>query len=162
MYIEEMWKNYLLSLGEDSNSTDLFYESWHFGNNEKDANELAQLTRQGIKQATSSLLDSFKAENEPLPKENDLHIITDWNKQPVCIIKISKVEIVKFKNITKEHAGIEGEGDLSLSYWRNCHLKYFKEDAKELGFSFTEDSYVVFMIFESVFAKDKRDRSITY
>jgi len=151
MLIEEMWKEYLSSIESSLNSTDKYYESWHFCNNEKDANELAELTKQGIKRATSSLLDSYISENQPIPKKHDLHIITDWNQNPVCIIEISKVEIIKFRNITQEHAEIEGEGDKSLNYWRECHLKFFKQDAEYLNFAFTEDSDVVFIIFDVVY-----------
>lgn len=151
MTVKDLWKKYLDSIGEDFGSTEKAYESWHFCNNEKEANELAELTKKGIKRATAGLLKSYEVENEPLPKVDDLHIIEDWDGNGVCVVKVKSVEILPFCEVTKTHAEIEGEGDKSLEYWREEHLKFFKQDAEELGFTFTEDMKIVFMIFDTVF-----------
>jgi len=147
----DLWKMYLESIGEDLENTKKTYESWHFCNNEKDANALAELTKKGIKRATAGLLKSYEVENEPLPEIGELHIIEDWNGNGVCVIKVEDVEILAFNEVTEAHAEIEGEGDGSLEYWCDEHLKFFKQDAEGLDFSFTEDMEIVFMIFEAVF-----------
>ena len=149
--VKEMWEAYLKSIGEDIDYTDKTYEAWHFCNNEKDANELAFLTKNGVKQATAGLVKSYEVENEPIPKIGDLHIITDWNGYAICVIQVVSVEILPFKEVTEVHAKIEGEGDGSLDYWRKGHIKFFKQDAKELDFLFSEEMDVVFMIFKVVY-----------
>lgn len=151
MTIEEMWSLYLDSLGETLESTNKSYEAWHFCNNEKDANELAELTKKGTKRATAGLLKAYEYDSDPIPKKGDLHIITDWDKNAVCIIKVKAVEILPFKDITQKHASIEGEGDGSLKYWRDGHHKFFKMDCESMGISFTEDLEVIFMIFDVIF-----------
>jgi len=150
MTVEAMWDDYLKCIGESIVTSDKIHESWHFCNNEIDANNLAHLTKLGIKRATSSLKKAYEIETEPLPKEKDLHIITDFNGTAICIIEVTNVEIIPFNEITEEHAKIEGEGDGSLSYWREGHLKFFKEDAKALNFAFRDDDLVVFMTFKVV------------
>jgi len=111
---------------------------------------LADLTRRGIKRATASLKKSYEIENEPLPKEKDLSIITDFYGAAVCIIEVEKVEIIPFNGITEEYAKIEGEGDGSLAYWREGHLNFFEKEAKAFNFEFSENELVVFMTFKVV------------
>ncbi len=151
MTVKEMWDKYISISGKSINTP---YESWHFCNNEADANELAKLTLLGIKRATASLYKSFEAENEPIPKIGDLIVITNWDSEAVCIIEVKKVEILPFKDITKEHAKIEGEGDKSLEYWRRGHINFFTEETKELGIEFNEELEVIFETFQVVYPVD--------
>lgn len=151
MTVKEMWNKYISISGKSINTP---YESWHFCNNEADANELAKLTLLGIKRATASLYKSFEAENEPIPKIGDLIVITNWDSEAVCIIEVKKVEILPFKDITKEHAQIEGEGDKSLEYWRRGHINFFTEETKELGIEFNEELEVIFETFQVVYPVD--------
>lgn len=150
MTVEEMWRNYLKSIGESIGTSERTYEAWYFCDNETDANNLADLARRGIKRATASLKKSYEIENEPLPKEKDLSIITDFYGAAVCIIEVEKVEIIPFNEITEEYAKIEGEGDGSLAYWREGHLNFFKKEAIALDFEFSENELVVFMTFKVV------------
>jgi uncharacterized protein YhfF len=151
MSVEEMWLAYLDSVGDSADTTPKTYESWYFCDNEADAEELANLCKNGVKRATASLLSSCESGKEPLPKTGDLHIITGWTGNAVCVIQVTRVEILPFKSITAEHARIEGEGDKSLAYWQEGHRRYFAREARQNGMDFTEDSGVVFMIFEVVF-----------
>lgn len=151
MTVKEMWDKYISISGKPINTP---YESWHFCNNETDANELAKLTLLGIKRATASLYKSFEAENEPIPKIGDLIVITNWDSEAVCIIEVKKVEILPFKDITKKHAQIEGEGDKSLEYWRRGHINFFTEETKELGIEFNEELEVIFETFQVVYPVD--------
>jgi uncharacterized protein YhfF len=151
MTVDEMWRAYLGSVGEIAETTPKTYESWYFCDNEADAEELAELCKNGIKRATASLLSSCEAGKEPLPKTGDLHIITGWAGNAVCVIRVTGVEILPFKLVTEEHARIEGEGDKSLAYWREGHIRFFTREAQQNGQAFTEASNIVFMIFEVVF-----------
>lgn len=148
MTAKEMWEKYRREAGI---SEDTPYEAWHFCNNEKDANELAELTKKGIKRGTAGMLKSYEADNEPIPKVGNFIVITDWKENGVCIIQVEKVEILPFGEITEEHARIEGEGDKSLKYWGEGHRKFFSQEAEELGIEFNEEIEVVFETFKVVY-----------
>ncbi|MCT4595762.1 MAG: ASCH domain-containing protein [Anaeromicrobium sp.] len=149
--VEEMWKGYLKSIGEHIENTDKSYISWYFCDNEKSANELAQLVKDKVKRATTSLYYWYEVENEPLPKEGDLNVITNWDGIAECIIQTKKVTIVPFDEVTEEFAKTEGEGDKSLKYWREAHIDAFTRGLKEQGKEFSEDMLVVCEEFELVY-----------
>jgi len=127
-----------------------FEKAWHFCADEKNANELAELTFKGIKRGTASLKYWYEVEKERIPEIGDLNIITDWDGKPVCVIKNEKISIVSFKDVGEDFAYREGEGDKSLKYWRDVHLEYFTEELKEVGREFNEDMLVVCQEFDVV------------
>ena len=51
--VKEMWENYLMYIGYDIVNTNKKHISWHFCDNEEDANNLAELVKHGIKKATT-------------------------------------------------------------------------------------------------------------
>ena len=125
-------------------------DSWHFCDNEKDAKETAQLTVDGVKQATSSSLWWFNKNNESLPEIGDIYIVTDWYRIAKAIIRTTKIEQVPFNQITEEYAAIEGEGDKSLKYWKEVHWKYYSREMKEFDEKPTEDMVIVCEHFETI------------
>lgn len=148
MKVDAMWKAFLQESGRDHETP---YESWHFCDDESSANELAQLTIRGIKQATASLHDIYAAEDQPIPKPGDLSVITNWNGDAVCIIETRSVEVLPFRAVTEDHARKEGEGDGSLAYWQEAHREFFTREAKDVDLTFTEESLVVFETFSVVY-----------
>ena len=75
------------------------------------ADELANLTKLGIKCATSSALAEYTENNEPLPIASDkFDIILNSSGQPVCAIRTSRIYIKNFHDVSAEHAFKEGEG----------------------------------------------------
>ena len=149
--VAKMWERYLDALGEDISSTSKKYTSWYFDNNEKDANDLAELVLKGQKKATASSLWVYENEGEPIPRAGDLSIITDWYGNAKCIIQTNQVTITPFKDVDEEFANTEGEGDCSLEYWRSAHQRYFEAECKSIGKVFTDDMPVVCEIFEVVY-----------
>lgn len=143
-----MWKAFLQESGRTGETP---YESWHFCDDESSANELAQLTIRGIKQATASLHDLYAKEDQAIPKPGDLSVITDWSGDAVCIIETRSVEVLPFKAVTEDHARREGEGDGSLAYWQEVHREFFAREAKDVDLIFTEESLVVFETFSVVY-----------
>lgn len=150
MTVETMWAEYIKNCGESLKESGKTYEAWHFCNNEFDANELADLTIRGIKRATAGLKKSYELDNEPLPKERDLNIVTYYDGTAACIIEVTNVKVVPFNEISEEDARVEGEGDGSLAYWREGHIKFFSEEAKANNYEFRENDLVVFMTFKVV------------
>ncbi|OPF51412.1 RNA-binding protein [Clostridium baratii] len=144
MNAEQMWSEYK----KINNNIKDEYEAWAFG---VDANLLADLVLRGEKTATASAYPLYEIENEPLPKIGEYNIILDCEENAICIIETTKVYVVKFKDISNEHAFKEGEGDKSLSYWRKCHEEFFTMCMAEVGKAFDEDMKVVCEEFKVVF-----------
>lgn len=124
-------------------------EHWHFDLTEESANKLLNLVLEGKKRATSSSYPGYLVEGDPIPKVGDMSVITDWDGNPRCVIKTTKVQIIPFNEITFDLASLEGE-DENLQSWRTKHEAFFREESKEVGYTFTPDMKVVFEQFEVV------------
>lgn len=146
MSIENYWNQFLKEnkLNENTSYIDVF----HFCLTKQLANELLHLALIGHKKATCSSFLSY--EGEPIPKVGDYSIITDWDGKPGCIIKTIKVHNLKFKNMTFELCSKEGEDD-NLESWQKTHMQVFKEEGQQLGYTFDEESEIVFEEFEVVY-----------
>ncbi|MCF7516921.1 ASCH domain-containing protein [Pseudoalteromonas sp. L21] len=125
--------------------------SWHFCDNEQDANDCALLVLKGIKQATTSSLYWFKANDEALPQVGDLAIFTNWQEQPLGIIETIAVTITAFNQITDEYAALEGEGDKSLAYWQRVHWNYYQRELAGTGYQCHPEMLLVCEQFKLVF-----------
>lgn len=146
--IESYWKKF-----QDSNPEYLSIkqpQSFYFCDKEEDANECAELVVKKIKQATSPSVWWFKKNKESFPKVGDIAIVTNWYGEPKAIIKTTKVEIVKFKDISSEYAFTEGEGDRSLDYWKIVHWNYYKGEMEEFGESPDEEMGIVCEYFVTI------------
>ena len=124
--------------------------SYYYGDNKTVADDCAELVVRNIKKATTSSLWWFQKNNEPLPQPGDLAIITNWEGDAKAIVKTTKVEIVKYKDISVSYAYIEGEGDKSLEYWRKVHWEFYANEMKPFGASPHEDMELVCEYFETL------------
>ncbi len=146
--VKKMWLDYHQTLGVSAPKeiiADLF------SNNEKEANELALLVDQGIKRATAQALWSLEKTGSPLPSVGGIFVVTDWNRNAVCIVKTTKVSTIQFNKISEENAYREGEGDRTLKYWQQAHIRFYKEEFVKQGLIFDETMPIVFEEFEKVF-----------
>ncbi|MDP8916073.1 MAG: ASCH domain-containing protein [Pseudomonadota bacterium] len=100
-----------------------------FGDDPRMQDELARLVVLGRKTATCLAADAF-----PAPRPGDLTVIEDGSGRPVCVIETVQVEQRKFLEVDAGHASAEGEGDLSLEWWRKAHRDYFTREG-----TFSED-----------------------
>ena len=141
---KEMWSAFC----RQSNIQDTDYDSWAFGD---DADKLASLVLEGRKSATASVYDLYAYDNEELPQVGSYSVILDSEDNAVCVIRDTEVRVVPFKDVDADHARLEGEGDLSLSYWRDVHKRCFTGWMNEAGMPFDEDTKVVLEKFEVVF-----------
>ena len=144
---EQMSLNYFSQINQEPKSL----PAWYFCDNQKDADECAELVLNGVKRATSPALRWHEATNEPLAKPGDLNIVTDWAGNAMCIIETTHVEIVPFNQINADYAYLEGEGDKSLDYWMKVHKAYYQREAAEVGYTVTEDMPIVCETFKVVF-----------
>ena len=124
-------------------------EKWHFELTEGACNYLLDLVLKGQKKATASSVLGYQIEGEEIPKEGNLSIITDWDGNPRCVIKTTRVRIIPYKDITFDIAKLEDEDD-TLESWRKNHEKFFTEEGKDLGYKFSEEMEVIFEEFEVI------------
>ena len=141
---QEMWNKYKqINLLSEMKS-----DAWAFG---VESDLLADLVFKGEKTATASAYDLYALEGELLPQEGTFDVILDSQNQAVCIVEITKVSVQPFNQVSAQHAYKEGEGDKSLTYWRQVHENCFAEWLKEVGLTFTPESKVVLEEFRKVY-----------
>lgn len=145
MTSEEMWTQFIEANNLPKDTT---YEAWQYGDV---SDELAELTRKGIKTATASAYPMYELEKEDLPAVGLYNVILDSQDQAVCIVVTTKVYTTPFNQVSEEHAFKEGEGDRSLDHWRKAHQAFFSEELASVGLTFSEDMLVVCEELEVVF-----------
>lgn len=147
MDAKQLWYSFINIHSQYKNAP---YTAWQFGT---EADLLAELTAKGIKTATTSGYDLYEREKESLPLEGEFNVILNQDNQAVCITQTIKVYVVPFKEVTREHAYKEGEGDRSLDYWRKVHIEFFTKYYTENDVTFNDDSLVVCEEFEVIYPK---------
>lgn len=142
---EQYWKQFISKHPEYKDKS---YTAWQFG---ADPDVLAELVISGKKTLTCSSLKEYELENEGLPKAGELSIVLGRDDTPKCIIECTKVYTIVFKDADEEIAYKEGEGDRSLSYWRQAHLDFFGWLYPEMGLEFNEDEKIVVEEFKCLY-----------
>jgi uncharacterized protein len=124
------------------------YEAWAFGGEDTPelATELALLVRDGPKRATTGRLDEYERDGEALPEVGGHSVILDGERKPICVIRTTRVDTQPFGEVDEEFAWVEGEGDRSLAYWREAHVRFFAGE----GTPIEDDDLVVLERFEVV------------
>jgi uncharacterized protein YhfF len=141
--VEAFWQSFANATG-----TDARYEAWAFGEDDTPelATELGLLVRDGPKRATTITLSSFEMDGDPLPEVGGYWVVLDGTGEPLCIVRTTRVEIMPFGEVDEEFAWVEGEGDRSLQYWREAHIRFFES----AGAPITDDDLVVLERFDKV------------
>ena len=129
--IQPFWDAFLAASGRDG--TPLFYEAFHFSDDERSANDLAALVLSGRKRATAALFWTHELTDKPLPFPGALSVVTEWHGAPLCVIETTQVDVIPFEEVDEDFAATEGEGDGSLRYWRDVHWAYFSRECQSLG-----------------------------
>ncbi len=145
MPTQQYWKEFI---NEYPKYKEKSYTAWQFG---ADPDELAELVISGKKTLTCSSLKEYELENESLPKAGELSIVLGADDTPKCIIECTKMYTIVFKDAGEEIAYKEGEGDRSLSYWRQAHLDFFGWLYPEMGLEFNEDEKIVVEEFKCLY-----------
>lgn len=118
--------------------------AWQMGDSPELASELANLIKKGIKTASCGSFASYQQE-ESAPRIGSYNIILDGQNVPVCVIPLVSLQLVRFCDINEEFARKEGEGDLSLEYWKKEHQRFFIREGH-----FSEDMELIAEEFEVV------------
>lgn len=142
--IEEFWSGFVDATGIDGD-----YEAWAFAEEMPElATNLALLVRDGPKRATAGLLSEFEGTDAvPMPRAGDVSVILDSEGQPICVIRATQVETRRFGDVDAEFAWDEGEGDRTLTWWRQAHMWFFFEQ----GIRIDEDTPMVLQRFELLY-----------
>jgi uncharacterized protein YhfF len=144
-----LWANYLAKSGQPSSRP--VPVAWHFCDNELDADTCVGLVLAGRKCATAPSLWFFELNGLRPPTVGDLEIVTNWKGIAQCIIRTTAVQIVRFRDVTAEHARLEGEGDGSLEAWRTVHWAYYQREFKGTKHAPAEDMPIVCQYFDVAF-----------
>jgi len=142
--VEDYWNEYIKMLGGKQKLP--FGGEMSFGMDEQMSVQLTSLVLSGKKRGTCSALEAYSIDNEKLPKAGVYSVLTDWEGNPLGIIKEISVDILPFNQVPWSMAEKEGE-DESLEGWRENHEDFFKEDADIMGYEFSPEMPVVFEEF---------------
>lgn len=150
--VQAFWRAYA-----DATGIDAPYEAWAFGGDDTPelATELGLLVRDGPKRATTGMLADYQRDGEALPEVGGYSVILDGAGEPLCIIRTTMVETTAFGEVDEEFAWVEGEGDRSLEYWREAHMRFFAHE----GTPISDDDLVVLERFELVWPAIARTRA---
>ncbi|OON41394.1 ASCH domain-containing protein [Izhakiella australiensis] len=120
-------------------------QAWAFGDSAELADTLASLVVRGIKTASCCSLACYQQDAPDDVKLGSYHIILDGREQPVCVIRMQSLGLIRFNDMSEALAAMEGEGDLSLAYWRKGHQDFFSREG-----TFSENMELVFQTFRVV------------
>ena len=98
-----------------------------FGDSAALADHLATLIATGVKTASCGSLAGC-IEDNAFPMIGEYKIVENSRGEPVCVIRVIGLHLLRFSDVTVELARKEGEGDLSLEYWRNEHRRFFQAE----------------------------------
>lgn len=119
-----------------------------YGDSPELETELIELIKSGKKRASAALVWSYEAEGMSLPNVGDLEIVVNSAGSPALLTRIASAEVVPFSQVTEEHAALEGEGDLSLKYWRQTHWEFFARECGHVARNPTPEMPVLCIRFE--------------
>lgn len=144
--VQKFWDEYCK---QDADAEEGELLVWAFGNTPEMADELGALVLQGRKTATSSPLAFYQETGERMPSSGDYNVIVDSAGRPLCVTRTTEVYVLRFGDVDDDIARAEGEGDLSLEYWRQAHEEAFSKHVKD----FSDDTLMVVERFEKLFSR---------
>ena len=154
--VEDFWRSYLLTLPAGSPARDEGYEAWAFGDGPEMADRLGELVLAGRKTATCEALWEVEAEGGQMARPGEKSIVLGGGGEPLCVVETMEVEVRRFDEVDEAFARDEGEGDLSLAYWREAHRRFFTRTLPEIGHRFSEDMPLVCERFRVVYGQGRR------
>ena len=109
----------------------------------------------GTKTTTTGLADDYERDAEPLPRPGDREVVIDSAGDPVALIQIVTVRVVRVGDVDLAHALGEGEGYASVADWRAGHEAFWHSDAMreyvgDPAFTVNDDTLAVAVAFRAV------------
>jgi uncharacterized protein YhfF len=106
--------------------------AFSFGDSPALADELLALVLEGRKTATCSRLQDYGDGKEPMPQLGRHDVVLDGQARAAAVVETIELTYRRFDEVDAAFAYDEGEGDRSLSSWREAHETYFRRNG---GFS---------------------------
>lgn len=128
---ENFWREFC-AVNQDVNPAEP-YQVWYFGSHSRMSEELIELVLEGKKTATASLVWEYEQKPEDAPIVGGYSVVTDFEGVPQCVLRTIEVSVLPFNEVDEKFAFDEGEGDLSLDYWREVHWDYFSRQCLEIN-----------------------------
>ena len=108
-------------------------------------NRLNDLIINGSKRATAGLLkEDYIDEGEEIEYVGERLAILDNDQKQIGVIKVTRVEVLEFKDVPTEFALAEAEGDLSGDDFRQSHSKFWNS----VGIEVKPETKVVTVYFD--------------
>ena len=145
------WQSFLSTVPDDSPYRTKTYVAEGWGDSPAMADELGALIVQGAKTATCSAVWEWEAEGNPIPQAGLITIALDGRGEPLCIVEAVEMTVRKYNEVDADFAREEGEGDLSLNYWREEHRNFFSRVLPKIGKEFSEDMPLVCERFRVIY-----------
>jgi uncharacterized protein YhfF len=113
----------------------------------------------GTKTTTTGLVDDYERDGEPMPRPGDREVVIDSAGEPVALIEIVRVRVVRVGDVDLAHAVGEGEGYASVADWRAGHEAYWHSGAMRAyvgdpAFTVDDDTPAVALEFRRVTGGD--------
>ncbi|HEY1667214.1 MAG TPA: ASCH domain-containing protein [Trebonia sp.] len=113
----------------------------------------------GTKTTTTGLADDYERDGEPLPGPGDREVVIDSAGEPVALIEIVTVRVLRVGDVDLAHALGEGEGYASVADWRAGHETFWHSDAMRTyvgdpAFTVNDDTLAVAVAFRAVVGED--------
>ena len=149
--VSAYWQKFLSTLPSDSPYRSKTYVAEGWGDSPEMADELGALIVQGIKTGTCSALWEWEAEGETPTQVGEVTVVINGQGEPLCIVETTEVTIRRYNEVDANFAHAEGEGDLSLNYWREAHRNFFSRILPKYGKEFSEDMPLVCERFRLIY-----------
>ena len=108
-------------------------------------NRLNDLIINGSKRATAGLLkEDYIDEGEEIEFVGERLAILDNDQKQIGVVKVTRVEVLEFKDVPTEFALAEAEGDLSGDDFRQSHSKFWNS----VGIEVKPETKVVTVYFD--------------
>jgi uncharacterized protein YhfF len=109
----------------------------------------------GTKTTTTGLAEDYEREREPLPRPGDREVVIDSAGDPVTLIEIVAVRVLRVGDVDLAHAIGEGEGYASVADWRAGHESFWhsaemREFLGDPSFTVNDDTLAVAIEFRVV------------
>lgn len=123
------------------------YRTIEFGTPGVSRDTILNFLFNGNKRATAGLLEhDYMAEGEPVEHIGEVLVVLGNNNEPLGKIQTTRVEIVRFDEVSDEFALAEAEGDLSGDDFRNSHRAFWEG----CGYEIKPETMVVCMYLDLI------------
>ena len=115
-----------------------------FGTPGESRTRLIDFIVNGNKRATAGLLDDYAKESEPIESVGECLAMLDNDDQHVATLRVTRVKVSRFIDVSDEFALAEAEGDLNAADFRASHSEYWSR----IGETITDETQIVQVYFE--------------